>query len=763
MNHHLHLFKRALLGLMLLGVALTAGAYDFESDGIYYKFNSDSASVMVTYKGSTATEMKSYYGDVVIPSSVTNDDITYPVTMIGEGSFRNCDSLTTVTLPTTIIEIQNSAFDGCKALTSINLPEGLLRMGYNVFLHAESLRSINIPESITNIGSACFSYTAIESIYIPRNATSVGYLGIALNNLTSIVVDSENPNYYSGGGNALVSKSNNRLMSGCSTTVIPETVVTIGSTAFNRCGTLTSIAIPDAVKTIEDNAFINCTNLTEVQITPNCVLYSIGSNSFQNCSSLLSIFLPMTTRYIRSGYVSATFKGCKSLTSIVVDPKNPYLDSRNDCNAIIDSETNELLVGGNLTVIPDDVVGIKDYTFTNCTGLTSVRIPDRVTYIGEYAFQGCSGITDLYIGKSVKLIDDGAFNSCTSLTRVDLPNSLITLNDYAFSYCTALRELSFGTSLVTIGDGAFNACSALTEVVMPKSLQRINRSSFSGTTQMNSITCLALTPPSCNYDHYIFSTASTATLYVPEESLEAYQQATLWKRFKTIVGINPRFEEDGIAYEQIASKGAEVTYKDEGNYAGTLTIPETVEHNDRTFDIVAIGENAFNGDTELERVILPPGIFSINHAAFQGCSALKFINFEEDLDSIAALAFDGCNALDTIICKPLVPPVIASKDCFTMTAYDNATLRVPNESLNDYYDHARWSEFLKIVRMESIETGDINGDYTTDINDVSVFIDYLLGNYDGPVNTANLDINYDGEVDINDLSALIDFLLNGYL
>ena len=105
----------------------------------------------------------------------------------------------------------------------------------------------------------------------------------------------------------------------------------------------------------------------------------------------------------------------------------------------------------------------------------------------------------------------------------------------------------------------------------------------------------------------------------------------------------------------------------------------------------------------------------------------------------------------------------ASKNSFTMEAYDNAVLRVPTESLNDYYEHARWSEFLHIVRMESIETGDINGDYVTDISDVADFIDYLLGNYDGPVNEAGLDINYDGVVDISDLAALIDFLLNGYM
>ena len=754
---------RALSVLMLLTIAITAGAYDFEADGIFYNINtSDPTTVSVTFKGATYSDAKSYYGDIVVPGNVTHDGITYQVTAIGDGAFRSCDSLYSVTLSSPINEIKSMAFYQCTALACIDLPETLTSIAYSAFSYNTNLRHLDLPESVTTLGSSAFSYSGIESIFIPRNVTNIsGNLCLSCDSLTSIVVDSENTTYYSDNCNAVIQKSNNSLIMGCATTVIPETVVTIGHGAFNRCSGLTSITIPDAVKTISDYAFNRCVNLTELNISPASQLYTIGDYAFENCAKLTSLYIPPTTRYIDSYFMTASFKGCSGLTSIVVDPLNPYFDSRDNCNAIIDSETGKLIIGSNNGFVPDGVKSICPYAFNRCEGITKIHIPDGLTYIGEYAFQSCTGITELTFGKSLKEIDDGAFSGCTGITSIKLPNSLIRINDFAFSNCTALTDIAFGSSLKIINDYAFSYCSALTEVVIPKNVTYVGRGAFGYQPALTSVTCLAMTPPVASLNpSTVFNSYSIATLYVHESVVEAYQQAIPWKYFSNIVGIIPKFEEDGITYELVGGKSVSVSNKVDSHYSGTLTIPETVLHEGRTYDIVGIGENAFNGDTQLEHVVLPGTIYSIDYAAFQGCSSLKTINFEQGLDSIASLAFDGCDALETINCQPIVPPIMVSKNCFTMAAYDNAILRVPNESIRLYHESERWSEFYNIVRMESIEQGDANGDFKVDVSDITALIDYIAGTNTDNINTMLMDLNYDGDVTIADVTILIDTVLN---
>jgi len=754
---------RALFVLMLFAGAMTASAYDFEVDGIFYNVNSsDPTTASVTFKGATYSETKSYRGDIVVPGSVTHDGITYQVTTIGEQAFRGCDSIYTVVLSSPIKEIKSSAFYQCTSLTSINLPKTLTSIGYSAFSYNTSLRHVDLPGSVTTLGSSVFSYSGIESIFIPRNVTNIsGNLCLSCDSLTSIVVDSENTTYYSDNCNAVIQKSNNTLIMGCATTVIPETVVTIGSSAFNRCSGLTSITIPDAVKKIENSAFNRCINLTELHISPSSQLYEIGDYAFENCSRLTSLFIPKTTRYIDSYTITASFKGCSGLTSIVVDPDNPYFDSRDNCNAIINSENGRLIIGSNNAFIPDGVKTISPYAFYKCVGLTKIHIPDGLTFIGYLAFYGCSGITELTFGNSVKEIDTEAFSGCSGITSLKLPNTLIKLGDYAFGNCSALNDLAFGKSLKTIDDYAFYGCSALTEVVIPKNVTYVGRGAFSYMPHLTSVTCLAMNPPVASLNPTtVFGSYSIATLYVHESVVEAYQQAIPWRLFSNIVGIIPKFEEDGITYELVGGKSVNVTCNDVSDYSGTLNIPETVLHEGRTYDIVGIGENAFNGDTQLEHVVLPGTIYSIDYAAFQGCSSLKTINFEQGLDSIASLAFDGCDALETIICKPLVPPIMVSKNCFTMTAYDNATLRVPNESIRLYHESERWSEFYNIVRMESIEQGDANGDFKVDVSDITALIDYITGASTDSINSMLMDLNYDGDVTIADVTILIDTVLN---
>ena len=221
------------------------------------------------------------------------------------------------------------------------------------------------------------------------------------------------------------------------TVTIPESVSYNGTTynvtsiegfAFYECG-LTSIEIPNSVTSIGSSAFYNCSKLTSVEI-PNSVT-SIGSSAFENCSRLTSVTIGNSVTSIDS----KAFSGCYGLTSIIVDGENTTYDSRDNCNAIIETSFNALIVGCKSTIIPNSVTSIWNYAFDGCDGLTSIEIPNSVTSIGNYAFDDCDGLTSIEIPNSVTSIGNYAFYSCSGLTSVTIPNSVTSIGSAAFGSC----------------------------------------------------------------------------------------------------------------------------------------------------------------------------------------------------------------------------------------------------------------------------------------------------------------------------------------
>ena len=217
--------------------------------------------------------------------------------------------------------------------------------------------------------------------------------------------------------------------------VIENGVTDIGENAFTLCENLTSITIPDSVTSISDWAFMNCTSLTGLTI-PNSVT-SIGGGAFEYCTCLTSIAIPHSLRSIGGwafGYCTGlteitipdsvtsigtgAFTDCSGLVSIAVDNKNTVYDSRDNCNAIIETDTNKLITGCKNTVIPDSVMSIGVYAFSGCTGLTSITIPNSVTSIGGCAFWCCTELTSVTIQDSVTSIGFKAFEDCTNLKDV---------------------------------------------------------------------------------------------------------------------------------------------------------------------------------------------------------------------------------------------------------------------------------------------------------------------------------------------------------
>ena len=199
---------------------------------------------------------------------------------------------------------------------------------------------------------------------------------------------------------------------GCDVTSVtmPNTITWIGSGAFMECSQLTSITIPD-ITHICDRVFQGCTGLTSITI-PNTVT-EIWQLAFAECTGLTSIYIPSGVTEIQE----APLMGCENLTEITVASDNPYYDSREGCNAIINTEFNMLISGCNSTVIPNSVEEISVYAFSGL-GITEVTIPEGVTTIGPWAFDNCKSLTNVTIPSSINYMGMESFSNCSSLTDV---------------------------------------------------------------------------------------------------------------------------------------------------------------------------------------------------------------------------------------------------------------------------------------------------------------------------------------------------------
>ena len=267
--------------------------------------------------------------------------------------------------------------------------KGLTSISDYAFDYCTSLTSVTIPNSVTSIGDFAFHYCeGLNSVTIPNSVISIGkYAFFACKSLTSIT--------------------------------IPNSVTSLGESAFEYCQSSTSITIPNKLKIIEDLTFGHCGKLKSITIPPSVT--SIGNSAFVQDSSLVSLVIPSSVKTIGS---RNPFNGCKSLTSIIVESNNAVYDSRNNCNAIIHTETNELISGCKNTEIPSSVVSLGPYSFGQCN-FTSITIPNGVTSIGHSAFQYCFDLETISIPKSVTSIDHNAFNSCKSLTDVFFYNNVV--------------------------------------------------------------------------------------------------------------------------------------------------------------------------------------------------------------------------------------------------------------------------------------------------------------------------------------------------
>ena len=540
---HLFLSMLALLG------CTTMRAYNAKIDGIYYNFVGDKATV--TYQSYKDGNYSSdYEGSIEIPESITYNERSYSVAFIGNDAFHGCSNIISIHIPNSIGSIDDNAFTGCSGLTSISIPNSVTYIGYNVFASCTGLTTVTIPNSVTTICYSSFwGCTNLNSVTIGYSVTSIGQRTFA--NCTSLTFvtclnptppsiydtsafpNKENITLYVPLGSKslyeaatywkdfkeiieikdLVEFADDNVKTICvaqwdtdedgELSVDEAAAVTRLGTIFMEDNTITSfdeLQYFTGLTSISDDAFSRCTELTSIVLPPN-VTY-IGQGAFFDCEKLASINIPESVTSIGK----SAFLDCMGLTSISVESGNSVYDSRDNCNAIIETTTKKLLWGCNNTIIPNSVKAIGNSAFSHCMTMTSVNIPDGVTSIGNWAFYNCE-----------------------SLTSVIIPDNVTTIGEEAFWHCDALQSLTIGSKVTSIGECAFQTCDALTSVTIKKDNP------------------IAIT-------ERVFTNRANATLYVPFGYMANYESANYWKEFKKIAQI-PIDELDLIDGQEFSNRG----------------------------------------------------------------------------------------------------------------------------------------------------------------------------------------------------------------
>ena len=408
---------------------------------------------------------------------------------------------------------------------------------------------------------------------------------------------------------------------------------------------------------------------------------SISNYAFDGCIGLTSIVIPNSVTSIGD----QAFSDCTGLMSMSVAPDNSKYDSRNYCNAFIETATNTLIAGCKNTIIPNSVTSIGERAFSGCTGLTSIEIPNSVTSIGWAAFLGCTSLesiilpfvgdkqhtssdtyqypfgyifgTSYYEGgtqqsyygsntsstttstycipsslKSVTItgsshIPFGAFSNCTGLTSIVIPNSVTSIGGSAFSGCTGLTSIVIPNSVTTIDYAAFKECTGLTSIEIPNCVTSIGNYAFSGCTGLTSI---EIPNSVTSIGNYAFSGCTGLTsIEIPNSVTTISNYA-----FGSCTGLTSI-----VIPNSVTSIG-------EGAFSScrgltSIEIPNSV---------TSIGKNTFASCRGLTSIVIPNSVTSIGERAFFRCTGLTSIEIPNSVTTISNYAFGSCTGSLIINC-----------------------------------------------------------------------------------------------------------------
>ena len=607
----------------------------------------------------------------------------------GEGAEYTLDENGTLTI-TGNGSIDFGAFRGFgkeddkRVIKKVVISSGMIGIGNFAFENCSDLKSVEIPASVTSIGSAAFKdCSGLESMNIDEANTTY-----------------ENPE----GSNAIVEKSSKTLVAGCKNTKIPDDVKIIGAYAFCGCSDLKSIEIPDNVSEIQVAAFDDCSNLTAIHIPAGVDKIALGV--FMGCSNLNSITIDSANRSYESpgnanaiidkgtmtllegsnntvipegvkriwqnafaerihlksitipasvtSIVGMPFSDCDSLEEIKVDADNAIFDSRNNCNAIIESATNTLIAGCGKTVIPEGIETIGDSAFERVKTLTHVTIPKSVTEIRGYAFERCENLSTVNLQKGIQTIGYGAFTECVGLTNLIFWQAVTIDEDgreeleSVLKYHELVKKEKVPATCGKDGSEEYWTCSICDQVYLSADM----------TQNPQELTAPIAIPATGNHswDNGVVTEKATTA----KEGIKTYTctvcKATKTEKIAKLKPTNSSTVKKGTkvtikGYKYTVKNSSEVTFTGVKNKkASKISIPATVKIKNKKYKVTAMSEKSLKG-VQAKTIIVGNNVQTIGNSAMENCKQLTKVTLGKNVKKIGKNVFKSDKKLKNITIK----------------------------------------------------------------------------------------------------------------
>ena len=665
------------------------------SDGVAFLSRKDNASIvkknhelLFTLKDKIDEDIQIIGRGLFAGVAIKNIVIPEGVKIIKEDAFKGCLWLKSITLPESLEEIGNNAFEKCISLEEIVIPSKVKALPNGLFANCSNLVKVVMGEEVTSIGDNCFANDKKLSIKLPKELMLIGegafkncygikdlyipykvkeikknaFIGMS-KHLNSIKVDNKNLVYSSGeDNNILFLQKKGNLILGKNHSTIPGGIKSIGNYAFAYNSELEEIDLPETVTTIGESAFKGCTNLHKINLH---YVSKIEKHAFENTPNLKDILLPNSLTHIEecaflnSGLTSITlpnslvkldrkaFRGCRNVKDIhipasytrsisallttgseeinyiEIDPDNSMYQCVDNKVIIIKEINNDpervLFACDGVKEIPNVPV-IMDMAFKGVKGLKEIVIPNKVCVIGSNAFENCPDLEKVTFKYDDDIeIKDNAFKNCPNLKEVVLPKLLTIISASLFYNCPNLKEVKIPEGVKVIGDRAF-AYTGLEKVTIRKDLVNIGNDAFAST----SLKDVIIEEGVKKLSYGLFTETKISNITLPN-SLEAVP-GNLFAGCKELTSI--------VIPDKVASIGSS-SFSD-CNSLKEVKLPDNLE---------IIEESTFYKCVNLENINFPTKLKEIKSFAFYHCHKLNVPAFNEGLESIFSNSF---NSVDTL-------------------------------------------------------------------------------------------------------------------
>ena len=633
MNKSKCLFMRLVLiiGLIVQCALLQASTL---IDGLYYDLDTSNRTATVTYEVDGTGNYASLSANVKIPENVVYNGVTFTVTKIGENTFSNCKVLESISIPGTVLQIgqntgvSNLPFYNCTSLKSVRFEDGV-----------QSLILGSYYSSGTGYG--LFSNCPLEEVYIGRNITYQN----------SYYNFEKHPEYY--GYSAFYNQPK------LANVTISSTVTEIPSCFFKGCKALNKVSIQGQLTKIPAYSFDGC-QLSVLTLSNS--IEKIGDYAFQNNTKLTTASLGDNVKKIGK----YAFSGCTKLS--ILNLGNSLVTIDDYAFQSIGSDTN---VGLNFEV-PNTLSVIGKFAFYK-SAVSSINIPNSVTTIGESCFAENTKLEKVTLGNGCGELPKNVFSGCSLLSSIVLSNGLSTISDAAFANCKVLESISIPGTVLQIGqntsvsDLPFYNCTALKSIRFEDGVQSLILGSYysSGT------------------GYGLFSTCPLEEVYIGRNI--TYQNSYYnFEKHPEYYGYSAFYNQPKLAKVTISSTVTEIpAYLFYKNASLTLTsLPKVKKIGASAFqdcsklttlnlgqDLQVVGNDAFNGCSNVTKLTFPDVTTTIGARAFQNCSSVTEVTVGKELKTIGASAFLNCKSFTALLLPDEFTTMgeSAFEDCIKLT------------------------------------------------------------------------------------------------